>query len=1071
MNQPHTLVGRVAELAALEEALAAAILGRGCAVVLSGEPGIGKSRLAGELSDRAERRGAKVVWARCASDAEAPAYWPFVQLLRSLHPAPDEEALVQRFGPGARDALALMRDAGAASFHTEKAEPADPALSSPAAPQRFRLFDTITSMLLAAASERPLVLVLDDIHAADPGCLQLLVFLVRSLRGARLLVVSTMRSAEARRTDLAPILLGTLAREALALQVDGWTGDEVRAYLRQSGARSNELAEAVHRASAGNPFFVGEITRLLRPEQDPDALPVPDHVRQAVLARLALLDADVAALLRAAAVVGIAFDPRSVAAVAGVDEERAAWGLGHGAEAGFVERGPDRTWMFRHEISRDVLYGSLEPAERRRGHQAAAAAASSGHASRGREVVAHHLLCALPDGDLFSALEVVRQVATSSASAMAYERAASWMVRGLHALAEHGKGDRACEELRGEMLLALGDAQWSLGQFEESRAAFEEAAAIATACGDRRLLARAALGAGGRQQRAHVQFDAGLVDLLERALADCDDPLLTARLNARLAYALYAAPGSRGRRHALASEAVAAVDGGADAATRRAVLADHRWALWGPDELDARRAMSGELLAAALRDRDREGALVEYGWQVVDGLEAGDRAAVDRAFAAYRSGTNELRLPWYQWYATRLACLLAQVEGRLEDAEKLAAEALAAGQRAGHPDAALAFGSQLLAIRLAQDRVLEIEGAVEDQVSRYPDVLLWQRLLARIRAAHGSQVEAQAEIARARSGALVDAPGDFLHLPSLAILADLVSAAGDGPAASRTYEALRPWAGRQVVLGFGMGFLGCVDQYLGELAEVGGRLCEARSHFESAFAQAEKLGAGRWAARATASLRRLAATPAVSAAIASSSLTVPAARAVLRADGDGWSGEFAGTSFRVGALRGIVYLRALLAEPEREFHVLDLAALRSPGAQRQGKGTDDAIADRADTGDSGPLLDDRAKRAYRSRLAELREDLDEATMLADNGRIALVRAEIESLEDELSRAIGLGGRDRRGNAAAERARVSVAKRIRGALERLGDQSPELQRYLEATIRTGIFCAYRPAPGRRVDWPL
>lgn len=354
-------------------------------------------------------------------------------------------------------------------------------------------------------------------------------------------------------------------------------------------------------------------------------------------------------------------------------------------------------------------------------------------------------------------------------------------------------------------------------------------------------------------------------------------------------------------------------------------------------------------------------------------------------------------------------------------------------------------------------------------VAQYPDVLLWKRLLARIRVAQGREAEAAGEIERARSEDLVEAPGDFLHLPSLAILAELVSGTGDELAARRVLEALKPFSGRQVVLGFGMGFLGPVDQYLGELAAACGRTDDARAFLERASAQAARLGASRWNSRAKMSLRLAAAArgPARTGGGAAGAAT--AARATLGGDASGWQGEFAGVPFRVGALRGMVYLRALLAEPGREFHVLELAALGDPSAGGRDEAGVAAVSDRADTSDSGPMLDEQAKKAYRRRLADLKAELEEATGFADHGRMALARAEIEALEDELSRAVGLGGRDRRGHSSAERARVAVSKRIRGALERLGAQSPELQRYLEATVRTGVFCVYRPDPGRRVEW--
>lgn len=1129
MNRHSPFVGRVAELSALEEALAAAILGRGGAVMLAGEPGIGKTRLAAELCERAERRGARVLWSRCATEAEAPAYWPFAQLLRPLYDDEGEAGLVACFGPGASDARALWRPtlAAAAQGGPGTMDRGAPPASG-ADQQRFRLFDAVTSMLLAAAVDRPAVLVFDDVHAADPGCLQLLVFLVRALRRSRVLVIATTRSAEARRPDLAPILLGDLAREALALSIDGWSREEVGAFLAQGRGRTAtaSLLDSVHRASAGNPFFVGEIASMMKPDDAGETFPVPAHARQALLARIDVLPANVADALKAASVLGLTFDTRTLAAVLREEATDLARRLAEAVEAGFLERGAEGTWSFRHEIAREVLLEFHDSASRRALHLRIAGVLE--RTTPGSEGIAFHLLAALPAGRVLDAAGRALAAGETAAAALAYERAASWMKSALEALAEHTKDDEdrtTTRELSGRLLLALGDASWAAGDFVASRRAFEDAASLAEKPGtegertDALLLARAALGLGGRQQRAHVQFDASLVALLERAVSALGDHGETAlraggdvppstginprdrnggavgpgggsdawraRLLARLAYSLYAAPDSRDEREDHCAEALTLARRAGDEDALRWVLGDHRWALWGPANLEERRAIGDELLAIAQKRRDREALLVEQGWRIVDGLETGDRNTIDEAFAAYRGGATELRLPWYDWYATRFACLLAQVEGRLDDAERLALEALAAGQRAGHPDAALAFGSQMLGIRLAQDRLHEAEGALEASVAQYPDVALWRRLLARLRLAQGREAEAAGEVERVRSGPLVEAPGDFLHLPSLVMLAELAVAVGDDLVCRRVYQMLAAFAGRQVTLGFGMAWLGPVDQVLGELAAACGAVAEARAHFEAAAMQSMRLGAPRAAARARASARTLGdpRSPTTSASVAAHpgntaspaadpprhALPLPAeggetTPARLERDGSSWEVEFGATRFRLGDLRGLTYLRALVEHPDREIHVLELAALA--GASTDSRSGDQVEADRSD---AGPALDDRAKRAYRSRLAELRAELDEATDFADRGRMAAARAEIEALEDELTRAVGLGGRDRPTGGSAERARVAVAKRIRAALERIGEESPELQRYLDATVRTGAFCVYRPDPGRRVAW--
>ncbi len=177
-----------------------------------------------------------------------------------------------------------------------------------------------------------------------------------------------------------------------------------------------------------------------------------------------------------------------------------------------------------------------------------------------------------------------------------------------------------------------------------------------------------------------------------------------------------------------------------------------------------------------------------------------------------------------------------------------------------------------------------------------------------------------------------------------------------------------------------------------------------------------------------------------------------AGAAAFRCEGDTWSLTFAGREVRLRDLKGLRYLARLLAEPGREFHVLELVALETGAPEHES------------AGDSGPLLDARAKEAYRRRLIEIEEDIAEATALADLGRMAQARAEREFLARELSRAVGLGGRDRRAGSASERARASVTRAVRQALARIREHHAALADHLERVVRTGTHCAYLPAQG-------
>src|SRR5215210_9251645 len=168
---------------------------------------------------------------------------------------------------------------------------------------------------------------------------------------------------------------------------------------------------------------------------------------------------------------------------------------------------------------------------------------------------------------------------------------------------------------------------------------------------------------------------------------------------------------------------------------------------------------------------------------------------------------------------------------------------------------------------------------------------------------------------------------------------------------------------------------------------------------------------------------------------------------VLRREGDYWLLVFEGRTERVRDLKGIRYLAQLLAHPGREFHVLDLVAAET-GQQMP-------------LGDAGEMLDERAKSAYRRRLAEIEDDIEQARALADEEREAQSEAERDFLVHELARAVGLGGRDRRASSDAERARSGVTRAVRHGIARLGEHHPELGEHLNQAIRTGTYCAYAP----------
>ena len=265
---------------------------------------------------------------------------------------------------------------------------------------------------------------------------------------------------------------------------------------------------------------------------------------------------------------------------------------------------------------------------------------------------------------------------------------------------------------------------------------------------------------------------------------------------------------------------------------------------------------------------------------------------------------------------------------------------------------------------------------------------------------------------------------------------------GDREQAGLIYPLLLAFRDRPIcMVGEGV-LLGPTGRTLGDLALLLGRVPEAMDHYQEAVAFCQRLGSPHLldACRRALDAARAGRAPPPSAA------TPPrtAPRLELHREGDVWAiTGSAGAPFRLKHAKGLGYLSYLLEQPGREVHVLELM-----GTEHQ-------------AGDAGPVLDPRAKAEYRRRLDDLRDQLEEAERFGDLGRVQRAQDEIEAIAAQLAGAVGLGGRDRRAASDAERARINVQRRLKGAIDRITAVDPELGRYLAATVRTGSTCAFVP----------
>ena len=282
-------VGRNVELAVLRSGLDAAFAGQGRLFLVVGEPGIGKSRLTEELLLDARARGARVLVGRAWEAGGAPAYWPWVQSLRSLAGDMTDDDLRPALGGGGAELAGLLPEVRERFPGLESRLESDPEVA------RFRLFEGVSSLLRRAARTRPILLVLDDLHAADDSSLLMLRFVARELADARIVVVAAYRDVDPTPTRPLTAAVTELLREPLTQQLEliGLQKLDVARFIElMSGeAPTDKLATTIYEETEGNPLFAGEIVRLLTAEgglgtADLRQLTIPQTVRDVIARRL-----------------------------------------------------------------------------------------------------------------------------------------------------------------------------------------------------------------------------------------------------------------------------------------------------------------------------------------------------------------------------------------------------------------------------------------------------------------------------------------------------------------------------------------------------------------------------------------------------------------------------------------------------------------------------------------------------------------------------------------------------------------------------------------------------------------
>jgi DNA-binding SARP family transcriptional activator/tetratricopeptide (TPR) repeat protein len=843
-------VGRESELAMLGAALDDAIAGRGRLILVSGEPGIGKSRLADELVARANARGATVLFGRCWEAGGAPAYWPWMQSLRVYVRDTDPEILSGEAGPGAAELTQLLPELRRLLPGLPEPESAD------SAGARFRLFDATAEFLRRASERRPLVLVLDDLHAADTPSLLLLQFVARELGSSHLLVLGAFRDVDPSPSGPLGAMLAEVAREPATRRVPlgGLSARDVARYVERTAAdmASPELVAALHDETEGNPLFVGETVRLLslegiRPEPGKARRAIPPSIRDVIARRLAHLSAECNELLVRASVLGREFALGTLARTAGIPDERLLLETLDEAMAARVVAdlpGSADRLRFTHVLIRDTLYEGLSGARRVTLHRLVCEALEALDGDEPGPHLAELVHHSIASGDLERGVRYARLAGHRALALSAYEEAARLYQIALDAL---DVSDPASEPPRCELLLALGEAQIRAGE-PSARATFVAAAGLARRLGFARALAVAAAGYGGRIVWARAGDDDRLVPLLEEGLAALasEDAELRARLLARLAGALRDEP-VRERRDALSREAVDLARQTGNPVVLAYALVGRAHAIVAPDTVAECLALGSELREVAARSGDREQVVAAHMLRNHLHLLVGNIADGNVELEAASAVAAELRQPAQLWLIRSCQAMLALAVGRFGEAEELNSLAFELGERA-LPDVATPH-YELHRYTLADIRghLEDVEPSIRSLVVAHPARPVFQCVLAHVEARLGRMAEAEralGELARYDFPAL---PFDQEWLYGMSLLAEVSVLVGDADAAAGLYGLLLPWAAFNAV-DVAEGFRGSIARYLGLLATATGRLGDAERHFEEALVANTQMGVLPWLA-------------------------------------------------------------------------------------------------------------------------------------------------------------------------------------------------------------------------------
>ena len=854
------VVGRREPLARLEEAWAGASAGGPRVVVVSGDPGIGKTTLAGELALRVHAGGATVLYGRWDEEGLAP-YQAIREALGTYAAATPRRLLRQDIARHADELARLLPDVGARIGGVR------PPLAQDPDAERLRLFEAVRDWLEAIAGRRPLLLVLDDLQWAERSSLLLLRHLFDSPPGAHSLIVLTVRDGEVE--GMGPLhTLGSFEDSSAVERIDVEGLDEeavaemVAHALGPVAAEDEESARWLTDETAGNPLFVHEILGGLDPADPAGALVrardrLPERVHDAVRWRLGRLTPDTNDTLAAASFVGEEFSLDVLATTLDRQVIDLRVQLDDAVRAGVVRESDSHRLAFTHAVVRRALQDDIAPDRAAELHRRIAGALAGGTAGApSAPEIAHHYLRAADPSTAALAVRWGRAAADQARRETAFEGAVAFLSRVLEvhdrygAAGANGDGARA-RELACELRLDLAEAHDRAGEFIARDRRHLEAAEIARQTDRTDHFTRAALGYGGRLPAAPPPNPTArrLLDEALRRLAPTDSRARALTL-ARLAHVVHAdAP--HDERKVIADEAEAMARRLDAPVVLASVLGSRVLALDGPDDVDEHLDIGAEVMRIGRQTGDADLVLQGARARIHPLFVVGAHDAAKDLAGTFSELAASVRDPDHLRLATMWRTMWAALEGRFDEAEAEADQLRVRLGVAGHSQVTTIHFVQMFVVRWLRGTLAAARPTVEAGRHANSDVITWWVLQAWTEAGTGDVDTARAMLADTPTSEIAAADPGYQWM--LAVVGAAVTAAsvGDPRWAEAVRDLLAPYSGRNCVLGYAA-YLGAVDHHLGALDSVLGRVDDAAAHLEAALERHRVIAARPWVALSAA---------------------------------------------------------------------------------------------------------------------------------------------------------------------------------------------------------------------------